>query len=144
MLTKSGHGESLPRKADNGFFARICACNRLSLRLRDARIGVAALVSIVSGVLLIPVAAASGGKGTPLSRALTVVILLFAPAILGAVYSLFFERSKIYGCVDLLLAGIVLLVRPFTWYWLDIFLPFAFFFTIFCAAVRVLEDRRRR
>jgi hypothetical protein len=144
MLTKSEHGESLPQKTGNGFVARMCTRDRLSLRLRDARIGVAALVSIVLGVLLIPVAASSGGKGTPLSRALTVVILLFAPAILSAVYSLFFEKSKVYGSVDLLLAGIVILVKPFTWYWLDIYLPFAFFFTIFCAVLRVLEDRRKR
>jgi hypothetical protein len=52
MLTKSEHGESLPQKTGNGFVARMCTRDRLSLRLRDARIGVAALVSIVLGVLI--------------------------------------------------------------------------------------------
>jgi hypothetical protein len=144
MLTRSGHGESFSRKAGHGFVVRICTSDRLSLRLRDAPLGAVALVSIVSGVLLIPVAASFLGKGTPLSRALTIVILLFAPAILGAVYSLFFEKSKVYGSVDLLLAGTAILVHPFTWHWLGMYVPFASAFTVFCAAVLILEHRRIR
>src|ERR1700730_13098814 len=142
MLTRSGHGESFSRKAGHGFVARICTSDRLSLRLRDAPMGAAALASVVSGFLLIPVAAAFHGKGTSLGRALMIVILLFAPAILGAVYSLFFERSKVYGSVDLLLGGITILVQPFTWHWLALYLPIVSAFTVFCAVVRMLEHRR--
>jgi hypothetical protein len=116
--------------------------NCLSWRLRDARIGTAALGSIALGVLTIPVAESFGGQKA--SRALSIVILLFAPAMLGAIYSLIFEKSKVYGSLDLALAGIVLRRLPITWYWLEIFLPFACAFTAFCALVRVLEHRRKR
>ena len=126
MLTRTRHAESSPRKAGNGFDARKSnTSDRRSLRLRDAPVGSAALGSIVSAVLMIPVGSSFAGKGTPLSRVLSIVILLFAPGILGAIYSLFFEKSKVYGSLDLLLAGIVLLVQPFTWVWLSMYFPFA-------------------
>ena len=145
MLTRSGHGESLSRKAEDRFVRRIFTSNnRLSLRLCDAPIGAAALASIISGVLMIPVAESFGGLRTAAGRALSIVILLFAPAILGAIYSLAFEKSKVYGSLDLALAGIALRVLPFTWYWLSRFLPFACAFTAFCAVVRWFERRRKR
>jgi len=71
-------------------------------------------------------------------------MFVFPPAILGAVYSLFFEASKLYGALALLLAGIVLLVQPLTWDWFGIYLPFACAFTALCAVVRVLERRQKR
>jgi hypothetical protein len=143
MLTRSEEGQFRRRRAGNGLVARTGDRVQLSFRLSDAPVGGIALVSIVSSVLVIPLSSSFGGKGTVLSRALSIVILLFAPAILGAIYSLFFEKSKAYGAVDLLLAGIALLVQPLTWYWLKMYLPFAFGFTIFCAAVRQLQQRGR-
>jgi hypothetical protein len=115
----------------------------LSLRLRDAPIGAIALGSIALGVLMILVAESFGGQKTP-GPALSIVILLFAPAMLGAIYSLIFEESRVYGSVDLALAGILLRMLPFAWYWLEIFLPFAGAFTAFCVLVRVLAHRRKR
>jgi hypothetical protein len=117
---------------------------RLSLRLRDAPIGVAALASIVSGVLTIRAAELFGAQRITVSLALSIVVLFFAPALLGAIYSLVFEKSKVYGSIDLALAGIVLRMLPFTWYWMGVYLPFACAFTAFCAVVRLLEHRRKR
>jgi hypothetical protein len=78
MLTKAGHGRSMPR----GFVPQIFNSNRrLSLRLRDAPVGAAALGSIVSGVLTIRIAGSVGGQGTLATRALSIVILFFAPAL---------------------------------------------------------------
>jgi hypothetical protein len=144
MSTRTGQVESCSRSAGQSFVARICTSDQLSVRLRDAPIGAAALILIVSGVLLIPVIGLFHRKLTPLSRALTIIILLFAPAILGAIYSLFFEKSKVYGSVDLLLASIAILVQPLTRPWLDMYLPFVCAFTVFCAVVRMLEHRRIR
>jgi hypothetical protein len=141
MLTKAGRGQSLPRSLVARIFHRN---NRLSLRLRDAPIGVAALGSIVAGVLTIRVVESFGGQRTPESRALSIVVLFFAPAILGAIYSLVFEKSKVYSSFDLALAGIVLRMLPFTWYWMGMYLPFACAFTFFCAVVQWLKRRRKR
>jgi hypothetical protein len=114
------------------------------LRLRDAPVGAAALGSIVSAVLMILVSSSFVRTGTPLSSALTIVILLFAPAILGAIYSLFFEKSKLYGGLDLVLAGLVLLVQPFTWVWLSMYFPFALAFTVFSAIVSLIAQGGKR
>jgi hypothetical protein len=145
MLTRTRPAESGSRKANNSFDARKNHPSDLrSLRLRDAPVGAAALGSIVSAVLMILVGSSLVGTGTPLSRALSIVILLFAPAILGAIYSLFFEKSKLYGGLDLLLAGFALLIQPFTWVWLSMYLPFALAFTVFCAIVRLIAQRGKR
>ena len=141
MLTKVRRGQSLPRSLIAPIFN---SNNRLSLRLRDAPIGVAALGSIVSGILTIRVAELFGAQRITVSLALSIVVLFFAPALLGAIYSLVFEKSKVYGSIDLALAGIVLRMLPFTWYWMGVYLPFACAFTAFCAVVRLLEHRRKR
>lgn len=141
MLTKTGGGQSLRRSLVAPIFN---SNKRLSLRLRDAPIGVAALGSIVSGVLTIRAAELFGAQRIPVSRALSIVVLFFAPALLGAIYSLVFEKSKVYSSIDLALAGIVLRMQPFTWYWVGMYLPFACGFTAFCAVVRLLEHRRKR
>lgn len=141
MLTKARQGQSLPRRMITPIFN---SNKRLSLRLRDAPIGVAALASIASGVLTIRVAELFGAQGIPVSRALSIVVLFFAPAVLGTVYSLVFEKSKVYGSIDLALAGIVLGMMPFAWYWMGLYFPFACAFTAFCAVVRWLEHRRKR
>ena len=141
MLTKTRRGRSLPPSLVAPIFNR----NKwLSLQLRDAPIGVAALGSIVSGVLTIRVAELFGAQSITVSRALSIVVLFFAPALLGAIYSLAFEKSKVYGSVDLILAGIVFRILPFTWYWMGLYLPPACVFTVFCAVVRLLEHRRKR
>jgi len=116
----------------------------LSLRLRDAPLGAIALFAIACGVILVPMIGSSGGRTTVAGRALAILVLLFAPAILGGVYSLFFEKSKVYGSLDLVVAAVVLLVQPFTWQWFNTYLPFAFVFTAFCALVRRLERRQKR
>jgi hypothetical protein len=78
------------------------------------------------------------------SRALSIVVLFFAPALLGAIYSLVFEKSKVYSVIDLALAGIALRMLPFAWYWMGLYLPFACAFAAFCAVVRLLENRLKR
>ena len=141
MLTKVRRGQSLPRSLIAPIFNDN---NRFSLRLRDAPIGVAALGSIVSGILTIRVAELFGAQRITVSLALSIVVLFFAPALLGAIYSLVFEKSKVYSSIDLALAGIVLRMLPVTWYWTGMYLPFVCGFTAFCAVVRLLEHRRRR
>jgi hypothetical protein len=142
MLTRRWRSESLEirrwvRQELNGN-------DRLSLRLRDARIGAAGLGSIFSAVLIVSVVTSFSEKQFAGGRALSIVLFLFAPAILSAIYSIFFEKSKVYGSVDLFLAGIVLLAQPFTWYWFDEYLPFVFVFAVFCAAVRLLARKGRQ
>ena len=141
MLTKTRRGQSLPRSLVAPIFN---GNKRLSLRLRDAPIGIAALGSIVSGVLTIRAAELFGAQRIPVSRALSIVVLFFAPALLGAIYSLVFENSKIYSSIALALAGVALRMLPFTWYWMGLYLPFACAFTAFCAVVRLLDHRRKR
>ncbi|MGC1452240.1 MAG: hypothetical protein WA830_19595 [Candidatus Sulfotelmatobacter sp.] len=145
MSTRASRGESLPREP------RVVSSrndstsnNRLSLRLGGAPIGVASLASITSGILIIVVVESLGGNRTAVKPALSIVILLFAPAMLGAIYSVFFEKSKLYGCFDLALSGAVLRMLPFTWYWLGMYVPFACAFTAFCAIVCFLQHRRKR
>ncbi len=111
----------------------------LSLRFRDARLGAISLLLIVFGVMLMPLAASFDGVETALRRVLSIVFFLFPLAILSAVYSLFFEKSKLYGGLSVLLATIVLLVQPLAWHWLTLYLPIGCAFTIFCAVVRVLK-----
>jgi hypothetical protein len=141
MLTKARRGQSLPQSLVTPIFS---SNKRLSLRLRDAPVGAAALASIVSGVLTIRVAELFSAQRIPVSRALSIVVLFFAPALLGAIYSLVFEKSKVYSSIDLALAGIVLRMLPFAWYWMGLYIPFACAFTAFCAVVRLLEYRRKR
>jgi len=141
MLTKARRGQSLRQSLVAPTFNR----NKwLSLQVRDAPIGGVALGSIVSGVLTIRAAALFGAQRITVSRALSLVVLFFAPALLGAIYSLVFEKSKVYSSIDLALAGIVLRMLPFTWYWMGLYLPFAFAFAAFCAVVRLLGHIRKR
>ena len=141
MLTKARRGQSLPQ----GLVAPIFNNNtRLSLRLHDAPIGVAALGLIVSGVLTIRIAQLFGAQPIPVSRVLSIVVLFFAPAVLGAIYSVVFEKSKVYSSIDLALAGIVLWMLPFARYLVDLYFPFTCGFTAFCAVIRWLEHRQKR
>ena len=113
----------------------------LSLRFRNARLGAISSLLIVLGVMLFPVATAFGGIDASLRRVLFIVLFLFPPAILSAVYSLFFEKSKLYGGLSILLTTIALLVQPLAWYWLYPYLPIGCVFIIFCAVVWVLKSR---
>ena len=72
---------------------------------------------------------------------LSILLLLFPPAILSAVYSLFFEKSKLYGGLNVLLIGILVLLQPPAWHWLSFYLPIVCVFTIFCAVVWALKCR---
>lgn len=117
----------------------------LTLRFRDAPLGAIGLLLIVLGVMLFPLAASFGGTvpsslGRVLS-VLSVLFLLFPPAILSAVYSLFFEKSKFYGGLNVLLVCIVVSLQPLAWHWLGLYLPIVCVFTIFCAVVRALKRR---
>jgi hypothetical protein len=144
MSTRASRGESLPQRTESGVITqRFNSNNRLSLRLGGAPIGAATLASITSGILIIVVVESRGGNRTAVNRALSIVILLFAPAMLGAIYSVFFEKSKLYGCFDLALSAAVLRMLPFPWYWLGMYVPFACAFTAFCAIVCFLQHRRK-
>jgi hypothetical protein len=118
--------------------------DRLSLRFRDAPLGTIGLLLIVLGVMLFPLAASCGGTAPSLRRVfsvLSILFLLFPPAILSAVYSLFFEKSKLYGGLNVLLVSIVVLLQPLAWQWLSLYLPIVCVFTIFCAVVSLLKRR---
>jgi uncharacterized membrane protein YfcA len=115
--------------------------NWSSLRFRDALLGAISLLLIVLGVILLPLATSFGGAESSVRKAFSILFFLFPPAILSAVYSLFFEKSKLYGSLSVLLAAIVLLVQPLAWHWLDLYLPIGCTFTIFCAVVRALKRR---
>ncbi|MGA7381254.1 MAG: hypothetical protein WBX03_10410 [Terriglobales bacterium] len=141
MWTKSGHAGSLLRR---GLARSWTLRDRFSWKPRNAPLGALVFVAILSSVTMIPAAVSFAAIGTSPNRVLAMVFLLFPPAILAAVYSLFFEKSKLYGSLDLLLAGIVLLVQPFTWGWLNLSLPFACAFTVFCAVVWSLAHGTKR
>jgi hypothetical protein len=144
MLTRSVRGDSTTRQIRNNFFTRIFSDHRLSLRPDDAAIGFAALGFIVLVVLMISVAESFLGQRTAAPRVLLVLILLFAPATLGAVYSLAFEKSKVYGSVDLTLACVLLRMLPFAWYWNRMYGPITCAFTAFCGLIRFLQHRWKR
>jgi hypothetical protein len=118
--------------------------NWLSLRFRDAPLGTIGLLLTVLGVMLFPLAASFGGIAPSLRRVLSVLsvlFLLFPPAILSAVYSLFFEKSKFCACLNMLLVSLVVLLQPLAWHWLSLYLPIVCVFTIFCAVVWALKRR---
>jgi hypothetical protein len=73
-------------------------------------------------------------------EAVGLVLLLLPPLVLSAVYSLFFEPSKFYGCLTLFLASAILLAQPVTWYWLKLYFPIGLAFVVFCAVVRALKS----
>lgn len=115
--------------------------NRLSLRFRDAPVGTISLALIVFAVMLFPLAAPLGATEPSVGRVFSILFFFFPPATTGALYSLFFENSKLYGCLSILLATIVLLVQPLVWPWLRLYLPIGCVFTVFCALVWVLKRR---
>jgi hypothetical protein len=117
----------------------------LSLRFRNAPLGAIGLLLIVLGVMLFPLAASFGWTAPSSLRrvlsVLSILFLLFPPAILSAVYSLFFEKSKFYGGLNGLLVCIVVLLQPLAWHWINLYLPIVCVFTIFCAVMWVLKSR---
>lgn len=113
----------------------------LSLRFRDAPLGAITLLLIVVGVILLPLATSLGGVEPSIRRAFSILMFVFPPAILSAVYSLFFEKSKLSATLNVLLATIVLLVQPLVWHWLNLYLPVGCAFAIFCAVVWTLRRR---
>ena len=142
MSTRAGRREpQRHRPVEDGSAPTRDARQVFSLRPRDALAGAIALMAIASGALIIAGESRLGDDRTLFSRMLSTLVLVFAPSILAAVYSLFFEKSKIYGSLDLLLAGIVILKMPFAWFWLRLYWPVACVFTLFCAAVRLLDLR---
>jgi hypothetical protein len=70
---------------------------------------------------------------------LSILFFLFPPAILSAVYSLFFEKSKFYGSLNVFLVSIVVLLQPLAWHWLSLYLPIVCVFAIFCAVLWALS-----
>jgi hypothetical protein len=113
----------------------------LSLRFRNAPLGAISSLLIMLGLILFPLATSFGGAESSIRKAFSILLFLFPPAILSAVYSLFFEKSKLYGSLSVLLAAIVLLVQPLAWHVPDLYLPIGCAFTIFCAVVRALKRR---
>ncbi len=117
----------------------------LSLRFRDAPLGAIGLLLIVLGVMLFPLVASFGGTAPwSLRRVLSVLsilFLMFPLAILSAVYSLFFEKSKFYGGLNVLLVCIVVLLQPLAWHWMSLYLPMVCLFTMFCGVVSLLKRR---
>ena len=117
-----------------------------SVRFRDAPLGTIGLLLIVLGVMLFSLAASFGGTAPSSLRrvlsVLSVLFLLFPPAILSAVYSLFFEKSKFYGGLNVLLVCIVVSIQPLAWHWLSLYLPIVCVFTIFCALIWALKRRQ--
>lgn len=130
-----------PRYPPRVFSAFRQMTNWLSLRFRDAPLGTIGLLLIVLSVILFPLVASIGGAEPSVRRVFSIVFFLFPPAILSALYSLFFEKSKMSGGLTVLLATIVLLVQPLLWDWLRLYVPIAGVFTIFCAVVWVLKSR---
>ena len=116
-----------------------------ALRFRDALLGAISLLLVVLAVILLLLVTSFGGAESSLRRVFSILFFLFfflfPPAILSAVYSLFFEKSKLYGTLSVLLAAIVVLVQPLAWPWLDLYSPTGCAFTIFCALVRLLKRR---
>lgn len=137
--------EEQPRSSTHVASAFDRTSDWLSLRFRDAPLGAIGLLLIVLGVMLFPMAASLGGTLPSTLRSvlsvISVLVLLFPPAILSAVYSLFFEKSKFYGGLNALLVCIVVSLQPLAWHWLSLYLPIVCVFTIFCALIWALKRR---
>jgi hypothetical protein len=110
--------------------------NWFSLRLRDAWMGAIGIVLIVLGIVLTLLVASFRIMPT------TILFLLFSPAILIAVYSLFFEQSKLYGTLGLLLIGVAVSIQPIAGYWAKLYVPEAVAFVAFCLVIWALERFR--
>ncbi len=98
--------------------------------------GFISVLLIVLAILLAPLLA--------FSRTMPAVtlFLLFSPATLIAVYSIFFEQSKLYGTLGVVLIAIAVVMQPLAWYWAKVFLPEAVVFVAFCLVVSVLKRYR--
>jgi len=110
--------------------------DRFSLRLKDAYIGAISVLLIVLAILLAPIGASFRTMPT------VTIFLLFSPAALIAVYSLFFERSKLYGTLALLMIAIAVATQPLAWFWAKLYTPEAVAFVAFCVLVSVLKRFR--
>ena len=73
--------------------------------------GAIGVLMIVLGITMAPVVPSLGILPT------TILFLLLSPAMLIAVYSLFFEQSKFYGILGCALIGVAVLIQPLAWYW---------------------------
>ena len=98
--------------------------------------GAISVLLIVLAILLVPLVASFGTLPT------IALLLLFSPSTLIAVYSLFFEQSKFYGTLGLLLIGIAVMIQPLAWYWAKVYIPEAVAFVAFCIAVSALNRLR--
>lgn len=105
----------------------------------NAPLGAVSLVLTVLSMLLFRL-----GVGLIGAKAVGMLFLLLPPAVLSAVYSLFFEVSKLYGCLALLLASVILVTQPFTWYWLKSYFPVGVAFILFCGVVWILKCKLGR
>ncbi len=144
MSTKAGGEGFAQERVEENFANTRGLRDRISSRPRDAIAGALALLAIVAAVLLMSLQENFGSERTVLARMLSILVFVFAPASLAALYSLFFERSRVYGCIDLVLAFLVFRKQPFAWHWVEMYWPIACAFILFCAAVRVLEQRAKR
>jgi hypothetical protein len=110
--------------------------NRFSLRLRDASMGAIGILLIVLGIILVPLAASFG------MMPIIMLFALFSPAVLIAIYSLFFEQSKIYGVLGLFLTGVAVLIQPLASYWAELCAPEMVAFVAFCTLLSLLKRFR--
>jgi hypothetical protein len=110
--------------------------NPFSPRLEHACTGFISVLLIVLVTLLAPPLAFSRTMPT------VTLFLLLSPATMIAVYSVFFEQSKLYGTLGLVLIAIAVVMQPLAGYWAKVFLPEAAVFAAFCVVVSVLKRCR--
>ena len=143
MLTRAGRGASFPQREESAVFPERHAHARFSLRPEAAPAGAITLAAMVATVATVLLVERLSGIEPVLARVLSILMLVFAPAMLAAIYSLFFEKSRAYAVLDFLIAGIVLGKEPATWYWLKMYVPFVIALTVFCLIVRLLSKKFR-
>jgi len=107
--------------------------NWFSLRFQNAWMGAIGVLMIVLGITMAPVVASLGIMPT------TILFLLLSPAMLIALYSLFFEQSKFYGILGCALIGVAVLIQPLAWYWAKLCVPEGVAFVAFCLVISALR-----
>jgi hypothetical protein len=89
-------------------------------KIKAAPIGALSLLPICLTAVCFPLLGVLGHWGKPISVAILLISsVLFSPALVCSAYSIVFEKFKLFGLLGLVLAGLTLLWKRETLYFLE-------------------------
>ncbi len=117
-----------------------------SFRPSDSPIGVTSLAPIVFAVIVWPLCVVISGREQSFQLAMNgiaaVCYIAFMVGILGSLYSLLQEKSKIFGSVGMMAAAYALFLHPESWDFRSLiafYLPLVVFLLLLFVVARVSE-----